>query len=104
VGPAGQEGDGGSAGPAPSFEEVRLGEGETLADHQADPVYPVEEWAINQDPPVDLRVAKVAIRKEFKKDFGWLQDWRQLAELPEPQASDAITALEAIYLDPGEKG
>jgi hypothetical protein len=80
TGPAGQEGDGGPAGP----------------------VYPVEEWAIRQDPPVDLRVAKVALRKEFKKDFGWLTGWRQLAELPEPQASDAITALEAIYLDPGE--
>jgi hypothetical protein len=103
VGPAGQEGDGGPAGPAPSFEEIRIAEGETLADHQAGPVYPVEEWAIRHDPPVDLRVAKVALRKQFKEDFGWLKDWRDLQELQGEQATNAITALEAIYLDPGEK-
>jgi hypothetical protein len=80
MGPAGQGEDGGSAGPA----------------------YPVEEWAINQDPPVDLRVAKVALRKQFKEDFGWLKDWRDLQELQGEQAVNAIKALEAIYLDPRE--
>jgi hypothetical protein len=90
-GTAGQGGDA-NAGPADYL----------LDGGSAGPAYPVEEWAIRQDPPVDLRVAKVALRKQFKTDFGWLKDWRDLAELPEPQASNAITALEAIYLDPRE--
>jgi hypothetical protein len=77
------------------------GESEGLNDSGVG-TFPVEEWAIRQDPPVDLRVAKVALRKQFKTDFGWLKDWRDLQELQGEQAVNAITALEAIYLDPGE--
>jgi hypothetical protein len=85
---------GGSAGPAPRDLQPPI---MVVPEGTA---HPVEEWAIRQDPPVDLRVAKVAIRKEFKKDFGWLQDWKDLAELQGEQAVNAIKALEAIYLEP----
>jgi hypothetical protein len=87
-------------GPAESGSLAGEGSPEGGNGGSAGPAHPVEEWAIRQDPPVDLRVAKVAIRKEFKKDFGWLNNWQQLAALQGEQASDAIKALEAIYLDP----
>jgi hypothetical protein len=91
-----------NVGPAESDSLAGEGSPEGGNGGSAGPAYPVEEWALRQDPPVDLRVAKVALRKQFKTDFGWLKDWKDLQELQGEQAVNAITALEAIYLDPGE--
>jgi hypothetical protein len=100
-GTAGQGGDA-NAGPAESDPPRANGVPTVDTGDSAGPAYPVEEWAINQDPPVDLRQAKVALRKQFREDFGWLKDWKDLQELQGEQAANAIKALEAIYLDPGE--
>jgi hypothetical protein len=99
VGPAGQEGDGGSAGPAPSFEEVRIAEGETLADHEAgDTRHPVVAWC--EDHDVDIRQARIYLRKSFPIWFTDLRDWRDLAQLDAERVPRALAYLSAQFDQP----
>jgi hypothetical protein len=90
VGPAGQGDDGGSAGPAPTLAE------------QADQRHPIVGWC--EDHDVDIRQARIYLRKSFPVWFTDLRDWHDLAQLDADRVPRALAYLSAQFDQPAKEG
>jgi hypothetical protein len=70
----------------------------TAADSDADPRHPVVAWC--EDHDVDIRQARIYLRKSFPVWFTDLRDWRDLAELDAERVPRALAYLSAQFDQP----
>jgi phage recombination protein Bet len=92
----GTAGQGGDANAEPAWEEVRLREDESLADHEDEEIRPVFYWC--QRNNVDMGLAATYLRRSHKKDFDDVKDRADLAELQGPRANLALDLLHQQFV------
>jgi phage recombination protein Bet len=98
AGPAGQGEDGGSADPAPRDLQPPI----MVVPEGTDPRHPVVAWC--EDHDVNIRQARIYLRKSFPVWFTDLRDWRDLAELDADRVPRALAYLSAQFDQPAEGG